>query len=106
MHIFSSKHKLHLPCKHKLHLPCKHKLHLPCKLRTSKMQKKIIRAFEYMGLKIEISCNLKIVNFLDVTLSLNDNSYKPFSKANATPTYIHVNSYHSASRVKANSSCG
>ena len=27
-----------------------------------------------MGLKIEISSNLKIVNFLDVTLNLNDNS--------------------------------
>ena len=32
-----------------------------------------------MGLKIDISYNLKIVTFLDVTLNLNDNSYKPFS---------------------------
>ena len=32
-------------------------------LLTSKMQKKVIRAFKNMGLKIEISSNLKIVNF-------------------------------------------
>ena len=32
-----------------------------------------------MGLKIEISSDLNIVNFLDITLNLNDNSYKPFS---------------------------
>ena len=31
------------------------------------MQKKIIRAFEYKGLKIEINSNFKIVDFLDVT---------------------------------------
>ena len=30
---------------------------------TSKIQKKVIRAFKYMGLKIEISSNLKKVNF-------------------------------------------
>ena len=30
---------------------------------TSKIQKKVIRAFEYMGLKTEISSNLKIINF-------------------------------------------
>ena len=37
---------------------------------TSKIQKKVVRAFKYMGLKIEISSNLKIVNFLDVNLNL------------------------------------
>ena len=45
-----------------------------------------------MGLKIEISSYLKIVNFLDVILNLRNNSYKPFNKSNAIPTYIDVNS--------------
>ena len=45
-----------------------------------------------MGLKIEISSNLKIANFLDVILNLNDNSYKPFSKTNAIATYINGSS--------------
>ena len=67
---------------------------------TSKIQKKDIRAFKYMGLEIEISSNLKIVNFLDVTLNLNDDYYKPFSKTNGIPTYINVSSNHPASIVK------
>ena len=41
-----------------------------------------------------------MVNFLDVTLNLNDNSYKPFSKTNALPTYIIVSSNHPASIIK------
>ena len=40
----------------------------------SKIQKKVIRVFKYMGLKIEISSNLKIVNFLDVTLNSSTGS--------------------------------
>ena len=69
------------------------------RLLTSKIQKKIIRAFKYMGLKIEISSNLKIVNFLNITLNLNDNSYKPFSKTNTIPTYINVSSNHPTSVI-------
>ena len=68
---------------------------------TSKILKKVIRAFEYIRLKIEISFNLKIVNFfLDVTLNLSNNSYKPFSKSTTIPTYINVSSNHPASIVK------
>ena len=53
-----------------------------------------------MGLKIKISSNLKIVNFGDATLNLNENSCKLFSKANAILTYIGVSSNHTASIVK------
>ena len=53
-----------------------------------------------MGLKIEISSNLEIVNFLDVTLSQSNNSYKPLSKSNVIPTYINVNCNPLASIVK------
>ena len=66
---------------------------------TSKIQKNVIRAFRYMGLKIETSSNLKIIKFLDVTPNLNNNSFKPFSKANTTPTYINVSSNHPISIV-------
>ena len=67
---------------------------------TSKMQKKVIRAFKYMRLKIEINSNLKYINFLDATFNLNDNSYKPFSKTNVIPTHINVCSNHSTAIVK------
>ena len=43
---------------------------------------------------IEISSNLKTVIFLDVTLNLSNNSYKPFSNSNALPIFINVNSNH------------
>ena len=37
-------------------------------------KKKIIKAFKFLGIKIEISSNIKKANFLDVTVNLSDNS--------------------------------
>ena len=55
-------------------------------------------------LKIEITSNLKIENFLDVTLNLeyNNTQFKPVSKKknNNTPTYISVNSNYNRSLLK------
>ena len=67
---------------------------------SSSIQKRIIRAFKFWGFKIEISSNIKIVNFLDVTLDLSSNSYKPFIKSNQNPTYINVNSNHPKNIIK------
>ena len=33
-------------------------------------------------LDIIINCNMKIVNYLDITLNLNDVSYRPYKKPN------------------------
>ena len=66
----------------------------------SKIQKKVIRAFKYIALKIEISSNLKIVNILDVTLNRSDNSYNLLSKSNTIRTYVNVNFNDPASLVK------
>ena len=49
--------------------------------KTSKIQKEIIRAFKLLGIRIEIASNIKIVVFLDVTLNLNNCTFKPFSKS-------------------------
>ena len=38
--------------------------------------------------------NLKIVDYLGVTLNLNDGTYCPFHKPNKETTYIHVESDH------------
>ena len=57
----------------------------PCGLY---IQKKVIRAFKSLGFKIEISSNTKIANFLDVTLNLSDNTYKPFLKTDQYPPII------------------
>ena len=37
---------------------------------------------------------MKIVNYLDVTLNLNDGSYRPYKKPNEETNYIHVNSFN------------
>ena len=67
---------------------------------SSSIQKRIIRAFKFWGFRMEISSNIKIVNFLDVTLDLSNNSYKPFIKTNQNPTYINVNSNHPKNIIK------
>ena len=43
---------------------------------------------------------MKIVNYLDVTLNLNDGSYRPYKKSNEETNYIHVNSDHLPSILK------
>ena len=68
--------------------------------QTSKIHKNVIRVFKLQGLRIEIDSNMKIVDFLDVTLSLDNGTFKPFSKINFTSAYIDVNSNHSRSRFK------
>ena len=64
------------------------------------MQKYVIRAFKFLGFKIEVSSNNKIVNFLDVTLNFSNNSYKPFLKTDQYPSYINVNSNHPKTIMK------
>ena len=63
-------------------------------------QKKNIRAFKFLEFKIKISSNIKATNFLDVTLNLSDNSYRPFLKTDQYPSYINVNSNHPNSIIK------
>ena len=62
--------------------------------RSSSIQKKMIRTFKILRFKIDISSDIKIANFLDVTQNLSDNSYKPFLKTDQYPSYINVNSNH------------
>ena len=67
---------------------------------SSSIQKKIIRAFKLLGFKIEISSNNKIDNFLDVTLDLSNNTYKPFIKIDQSLSYININSNHPKAIIK------
>ena len=57
-------------------------------------RKKIIRAVKELGLRITIEVNLKVVNFLDVTLNLNNGRYHPYRKPNDNPLYINKLSNH------------
>ena len=51
-------------------------------------------------LKLEIKCNLKSVDYLDITFDLTTGTYKPFSKMNNNPRYINANSNHPPSFVR------
>ena len=48
--------------------------------------------FKNKGLDIIINYNMKIVNYLYVTLNLNNGSYRPYKKPNEERNYIHGNS--------------
>ena len=58
------------------------------------------KIFKYQGLQIIIKCNLKIVDYLDVTLNSNDGTYRPFHKPDEETTYIHVKSDHPLQIIK------
>ena len=57
-------------------------------------RKKVVQIFKNNGLKITTDTNLKIVNFLDVTLDLENDRYKPFVKENSSTKYVHNLSNH------------
>ena len=47
---------------------------------VDQIRKKVIKIFKDVGFKIEIKTNLKIVDFLDVTMNLSNGTYSPYKK--------------------------
>ena len=56
--------------------------------------------FKQQGLQIIIGCNLKVVNYLDVTFNLNHGSYRPYRKPHHKTHYTHIQSDHPPSITK------
>ena len=56
--------------------------------------------FQRQWLQIIIKCNLKIVDYLDVTFNLNDGTCRLFHKPNEETTYIYVKSDHLPQIIK------
>lgn len=69
-------------------------------VKCDQVRTAIHRDMKDFGLKVEVNANLKQVNFLDVTLDLDLNTYKPYVKDNANPIYIHPQSNHPPSIIK------
>ena len=65
-----------------------------------KIKKQLQSLFKQKGMQIIIECNLKVVNYLDVTFNLNDSSYRPYRKRNDETHYIHIQSDHPPSITK------
>ena len=60
--------------------------------QNENLKKRICQIFQENGLKITIQANLKVVDFLDITLDLENNSYKPYTKPNSSILYLNVES--------------
>ena len=58
------------------------------------LEKRMHAFFNKHGLKCTIETNLKVSNFLDVTLNLTNDSFAPFKKPNDNPLYVHTHSNH------------
>ena len=58
------------------------------------MKKELCKIFQSHGLKITIEANVKVTNFLEVTLNLNTHQHQPYLKPNSTTSYVHRKSNH------------
>ena len=65
-----------------------------------KTKKTICKIFKQNNLKITIEANKQIINFLDVTLNLKENNYKPYLKPGNTILYVNKHSNHPSTILK------
>ena len=63
-------------------------------------KKELCKIFNDQNLKVTIEANKKVVNYLDITLDLNSNIFKPYKKPNDTPVYVNIKSNHPPSILK------
>lgn len=68
--------------------------------KAERTKKDLQSYFQKLGLRITIQSNLKIVNFLDVSLNLANGKYYPFRKPGDNPIYINRQSNHPPSILK------
>ena len=64
---------------------------------TEKIKKNMQKIFRENKLDIVVQCNMKIVNYLDVSLNFNNLNYKPYHKLDKEILYIHKDSNHTPS---------
>ena len=56
--------------------------------------------FNSIGLQITLDTHLSRVDFLDVTLDLHSEQFRPYRKPNDVPLYIHKHSNHPRHVIK------
>ena len=67
---------------------------------ADKARKDLHQLFDEFQLKITAEITHQSVNFLDITLNLNDESYQPYRKPNNEPLFIDSHSNHPPSITK------
>ena len=68
--------------------------------RADKISKELDHLLKENGLLLEIECNPKTVNYLDITSDLNTGAYKRYCKPNDEIIYFHAKSNHPANILK------
>ena len=68
--------------------------------RVEAIKKEISKIFSEYGLAITTEANIRVVDFLDVVFDLETDSYRPYTKPNNIPQYVHKLSNHPPSVLK------
>ena len=68
--------------------------------KSEQIKKDFHKLFKTFDLEIVAVCNLKIVNYLDVTLDLELGIYKPYRKPDNEINYVNVHSNHPPCIIK------
>ena len=63
-------------------------------------RQKIVQIFKDNDLKITSTANIKQAQFLDITLDLNNETYKQYIKPGVKPVYVHSSSNHPPSIIQ------
>ena len=69
-------------------------------LKSEKLKNDIQKLFKENELDIVIQCDMKTVNYLDVTLNLENSTYRPYQKQNNQIKYINIESNYPPSIIK------
>ena len=64
------------------------------------IKKKISEIFRKNKLEVTIDANLKTVDFLDITMDLQNDTFQPFTKPNTVSLYIDCQSNHPPSVLR------
>lgn len=68
--------------------------------RIDMIKKDICKVFNDHNLNLTIEANKKTVDYLDITLDLRTGVFKPYSKPNNIPLYVHHHSNHPPSILR------
>ena len=68
--------------------------------QMDRSRKNIIAFFKQHGFQIPIEINLKIADFLDIYLDLENDKFYPYRKPNDTAFYVHLESNHPLNILK------
>ena len=68
-------------------------------------RKRLFNVFRQISLKITVEINHQIVNFLDITLNLNNGKFTPYRKPNNDPLYINSSSNHPPAIIRQVPKC-